>query len=240
MEPFTVFFAFVAGVLSFLNPCVLPLLPIVFATAASTHRLGSVAMTTGLIVSFMAFGMFVAVLGFSLGYDGISLQTVAAIMLVAIGLVLMAPPLQARLALAAAPIVNRADRYIGEFATGGLTGQFGLGVLLGIVWTPCVGPTLGAASVLAAQGRDLGGVAATMSVFALGAALPLVLFGLASRRAVTVWQGHLLSVAGRAKTAFGIVLVLTGVLILTGYDKRLEAALLSTSPGWLSDVTTRF
>jgi cytochrome c biogenesis protein CcdA len=150
MEPFTVFFAFVAGVLSFLNPCVLPLLPIVFATAASTHRLGSVAMTTGLIVSFMAFGMFVAVLGFSLGYDGISLQTVAAIMLVAIGLVLMAPPLQARLALAAAPIVNRADRYIGEFATGGLTGQFGLGVLLGIVWTPCVGPTLGAASVLAA------------------------------------------------------------------------------------------
>jgi cytochrome c biogenesis protein CcdA len=113
-------------------------------------------------------------------------------------------------------------------------------MLLGILWTPCVGPTLGAVSVLAAQGRDLGTVALTMAVFALGAALPLVLFGLASKRALIAWRVRLLSVGSGANIALGIALVATGALMLTGYDKVLEAALLRLSPEWLSEFATRF
>lgn len=240
MELLTVGFAFVAGVLSFLNPCTLPLLPIVLAAAASTHRFGSIALAGGLALSFVAIGIFVATIGFSLGIDGSGLQKVAAVLLVAIGLVLIVPRFQAQVALATGPLVNWADRRFGGRSRGSLAGQFGVGMLLGVVWTPCVGPTLGAVSVLAAQGRDLGQVALTMTVFALGAALPLVLFGLASRQALIAWRGRLLSVGSGAKVALGIVLIATGALILTGLDKPMMTALLDLTPEWVGNLTTRF
>ncbi len=240
MELLTVGFAFVAGGLSFLNPCTLPLLPIVLAAAASTHRFGSIALAGGLALSFVAIGIFVATIGFSLGIDGSGLQTVAAVLLVAIGLILIVPRLQAQVALAMGPLVNWADRRFGGFAQNSLAGQFGVGMLLGVVWTPCVGPTLGAVSVLAAQGRDLGQVALTMTVFALGAALPLILFGLASRQALIAWRGRLLSVGSGAKIALGIMLIAIGALILTGLDKPLMTALLDLTPEWLGNLTTRF
>lgn len=240
MDLLTLGFAFVAGVLSFLNPCTLPLLPIVLAAAASTHRFGSIALAGGLVLSFVAIGIFVGTIGFSLGIDGSGLQKVAAVLLVGIGLVLIVPRFQARAALAMAPLANWADRRIGGLPRGGLAGQFGIGMLLGIVWTPCVGPTLGAVSVLAAQGRDLGQVALTMTVFALGAALPLVLFGLASRQALIAWRGPLLSVGSGAKIALGIVFVALGALILTGLDKTMMTALLDLSPDWLTTFTTRY
>lgn len=240
MELLTIAFAFVAGVLSFLNPCVLPLLPIVFAAAATSLKLGPVALASGLILSFVTLGIFVATIGLSLGIDGSGLQKAAAVFLVVIGLVLIVPQFQARAALAAGPLANWADQRFGGIAGRGLGGQVGVGMLLGIVWTPCVGPTLGAVSVLAAQGRDLGQVALTMTVFAAGAALPLVLFGLVSRQALIAWRGRLLSVGSGAKIALGIVLVATGLLILTGLDKPLQTFLLDLAPEWLSDLTTRF
>ena len=95
---------------------------------------------------------------------------------------LLAPQLQARFALAAGPLSNSTEDRFGGFSTEGLGGQFALGVLLGAIWIPCVGPTLGAASLLAAQADSLVQVTLTMVVFALGAVLPLMLVGLVSRR----------------------------------------------------------
>src|SRR6266550_114204 len=86
-----------------------------------------------------------------------------------------------KLAPVGGPLSNWAEQRFGETPRSGLRGQFGLGVLLGAVWSPCVGPTLGAASVLAAQGRDLGQVALTMFAFGIGSALPLLLLGMLSR-----------------------------------------------------------
>src|SRR5271156_2413651 len=92
--------AFVAGLLSILSPCVLPLVPIVFATAASGHRYGPLALAAGVTLSFVAIGLFVATIGFSLGFDGGTFRVVGAALLIIAGLVLALPPLQARLALA--------------------------------------------------------------------------------------------------------------------------------------------
>jgi len=61
--------AFLAGILSILSPCVLPLLPIVLGTAQAEHRLGPVALAAGLAVSFTAIGLFVATIGFAIGLD---------------------------------------------------------------------------------------------------------------------------------------------------------------------------
>ncbi|MFD0938212.1 cytochrome c biogenesis protein CcdA, partial [Methylobacterium trifolii] len=135
--------AFLAGILSVLSPCVLPLLPLVLGAAASEHRFGPVALASGLALSFVAIGLFVATVGFSLGLDSGLFRAGAAILLVLIGLVLIVPAAQTRLAVAAGPVSDWTENRFGGFSTAGLGGQFGVGLLLGAVWSPCVGPTLG-------------------------------------------------------------------------------------------------
>ncbi len=93
--------AFLAGILSVLSPCVLPLLPLVLGAAASEHRLGPAALAAGLALSFVVIGLFVATVGFAIGLDTDVFRTVAAILLVLVGLVLMVPAVQTRLAVAA-------------------------------------------------------------------------------------------------------------------------------------------
>jgi cytochrome c-type biogenesis protein len=239
MEPTSIGLAFLAGLVSILSPCVLPLVPIVLGTAVTQHRLGPVALAAGLSLSFLTLGLFIATIGFSLGLDSDMFRMGAAVLLLLVGAVLALPVLQARLALASAPLANRAERWFGG-AGHGLAGQFGVGILLGAVWTPCVGPTLGAASVLAAQGRDLVQVSLTMLVFAFGTALPLLLLGLLSREALVRWRGRLLMTGTTAKALLGLGLIAMGALILTGHDRTLQAALLRASPEWLTDLGNRF
>ncbi len=236
----SILLALIAGVLSILSPCVLPILPIVLGAASSAERLGPVALAAGLALSFTAIGLFVATIGYSVGLDADVFRYVAAVLVIAIGVILALPPLQVRLAAASGPISNWTDQRFGSRNGTGLSGQFGVGVLLGAVWSPCVGPTLGAASLLAAQGQNLLQVAATMFVFGIGAAIPLLLLGLLSRDAMMRWRNRLLSAGQLVKTGLGILFIAIGVLVLTGLDKSIETVLVGVSPQWLNDLTTRF
>jgi cytochrome c biogenesis protein CcdA len=232
--------AFLAGVLSTLSPCVLPLLPIVIAASATQHRWGPIALAAGLSLAFVAIGLFVAVAGFSIGLDQTVFRAVAATLLVTVGAVLLLPQLQLRIATATGPVSGWAQSRIDGLNGAGIGSQFALGFLLGAVWTPCVGPTLGAASVLAARAENLLGVAVTMGVFGIGAALPLVAIGLMSRATLARWRSRMLAAGSGGKTVMGGILVLVGILVLTGFDKRLEAVLVDLSPAWLTALTTRF
>ncbi|MDB5577438.1 MAG: cytochrome biosis protein [Bradyrhizobium sp.] len=240
MEYASLGLAFIAGLVSILSPCVLPLLPVVLGTAVSEHRLGPLALAAGLALSFLVLGLFAATIGFSLGLDSEFFRHLAAVLLLLVGVILAVPALQALLAMLTAPFGNWVQVRFGGGRRQGLPGQFALGILLGAVWTPCIGPTLGAASVLAAQGRDLVQVGLTMFVFAVGTALPLLLLGLASREALMRWRGRMLATGSTTKMVLGIILVLTGAIILTGIDKRLEAALLQITPAWITEIGTRF
>ncbi len=236
----TIGLAFLAGLLSTLSPCVLPLLPIVVGAAASEHRLGPVALAAGLALSFVGVGMFVATIGFSIGLDGGVFRLVAAVLLVAFGLTLMVPRLQQGLAVATGPAASWASDRLTMVQHGGWMGQLLVGLLLGAVWSPCVGPTLGAASVLAARGENLGAVALTMTIFAAGAALPLLILGLISREGLLKMRGRLMSAGSGLKLALGSLLLVAGLMIITGLDKWLEAELVARSPEWLTRLTTRF
>jgi len=161
-------------------------------------------------------------------------------LLMAIGLVLLVPRFQTQFALAAGPVSNWTEQRFGGFSGNGLGGQFSVGLLLGAVWSPCVGPTLGAASLLAAQGSNLGYVALAMLAFGLGAALPLLLLGLLSRETLMRWRERLRAAGKSGKIAMGVILVATGFLVLTGLDKVLEARLVDLSPAWLTELTTRY
>jgi cytochrome c biogenesis protein CcdA len=219
---------------------VLPLLPLVLGPALASHRLGLPALAAGLVVSFVGIGLFVATVGFSIGLDGDVFRDLSAVLLAAMGIVLLSSGLQNRLALAAGGISNAGNRVMARLSFHGPGGQFMLGLLLGAVWSPCVGPTLGAASVLAAQGRDLSSVSAVMLAFGLGTALPLLLLGLLSRQALGRWRGRLLVTGKAGKLLLGGTAVVVSGLVLTGLDHAVETALVAASPAWLTDLTTRF
>jgi cytochrome c biogenesis protein CcdA len=112
--------------------------------------------------------------------------------------------------------------------------------MLGAAWSPCVGPTLGAASVLAARAESLSLVALTMFAFGIGAAIPLLAIGLLSREVLARWRSRLLSVGSMGKAAMGVAMLVVGALILSGLDKQLEAILVEASPAWWTELTTRF
>lgn len=232
--------ALLAGVLSVLSPCVLPLLPIVLGTAQSEHRLGPAALACGLAISFTVIGLFVATIGFAIGLDTDVFRAISAVLLIAIGTVLLVPRLQEQFAVAAGPVGSWVDDHFGGFTATSLWGQFGLGLLLGAVWAPCVGPTLGAASLLAAKGEDLGQVALTMLAFGIGAALPLMVLGFISREAMLSWRGRLMEAGKGGKMLLGALLVAVGLLVASGADKTLETFLVDASPQWLTDLTTRY
>jgi cytochrome c-type biogenesis protein len=236
----TIGFAFLAGVLTILSPCVLPLVPMVLAAAAGEHRLGPLALACGLTISFTAIGLFVALFGFALGLDTEVSRIAAAVLMIVIGAVLLLPAAQTRFAAAAGPVADWTEQRFGGFSTAGLSGQFGVGLLLGAVWAPCVGPTLGAASLMASRGENLGAVSLTMLVFGIGAALPLVLLGFLSRETMMRWRGRMMSGGKLGKVIMGAFLVAVGVAILTGFDKTVEIAVLKVAPEWMVDLTTRF
>ncbi|MDQ6629943.1 MAG: sulfite exporter TauE/SafE family protein [Pseudomonadota bacterium] len=178
----TFFLAYAVGALSTLSPCVVPLLPILVASALSQHRFGLWALAAGLALSFTAVGLFIATIGVSIGIDSTLLHRVAGLVLIGFGAVMALPRLQSAFARATARLAGGGHALLSRVSGRGGSGQFIVGLLLGVVWTPCVGPTLGAASTLAEQGSQLGAVASLMLVFGVGAATPLLVLGSLSQR----------------------------------------------------------
>lgn len=238
--PGTYLLGYLAGALSTLSPCVLPLVPILVASALSQHRYGPLALAAGLTLSFSVIGLFIATIGVSLGLDQGVFRQGAALLLIAFGVLLLSDRLQQKFAAATAGIGASGQGWLARIRTEDWPGQFAVGLLLGVVWSPCVGPTLGAASTLAAQGSHLTQIAVLMLLFGLGAGTPLVLLGTLSREAMQRTRGKLLSFGRRGKLLFGAVMLVLGASILSGADKRFEALVIDHSPQWLTDLTTRF
>jgi cytochrome c biogenesis protein CcdA len=159
---------------------------------------------------------------------------------VLLGLALISSSIQARLGVAAGSLAGAGDRIIRRLALTSAAAQFVVGALLGLVWSPCVGPTLGAASLPAAQRKDLGGVAAVMFAFGVGTTLPMLAVAVLSRTALQRWRQRMLSAGHFGKVGMGLSAVAVGVMILTGIDRQLETVLVSASPVWLTDLTTQF
>jgi len=238
--PGQILLAFVAGVVTILNPCVLPLVPIVVASAAGKDRLGPLALALGLATSFAGFGFVVVAFGFQLGIDERVVRLLAGSLLLLSGIVLLVPSLQARLSAAASPATNRIAQLLPRPDTSSGAGQFLVGLLLGLVWAPCVGPTLGAAIATASQGEDLAAAFLTFVSFGTGVALAIVAFAYGSRRALGGRAKALQKLARYAKPMFGAALILIGLLVVTGFDRRVEAVGLALMPDWLIGVTTRY
>ena len=149
----TLILAFAAGLLTLINPCVLPVLPLVLAASLQASRLGPLALAAGLSAAFVTVGLTLGLAGAALGLTDEAVAQAGALALTGFGLLLVIPAANRGFAFATTGIGSRADRGIDRIGPGGAGRQFLGGLLLGAVWSPCVGPTLGGALALAERGR---------------------------------------------------------------------------------------
>ncbi len=230
-------FAYGAGLLTLINPCVLPILPIVLASALQADRRGPLALALGMGVSFVALGVGVTAFGASVGLDETLVGQIAAVFMIGFGVILLSPRFGDAFAAATAGMANAAGQQMNEIGGDNLRGQFLIGAMLGAVWSPCVGPTLGAAIALAAQGADLGWAALIMTAFALGVATLILGLSFGAREAIRGRSQRLKGLAERSKPIMGGVLVAVGLAILFGLHHVVEAALIEILPIWLQDLS---
>lgn len=232
-------FAFGAGLLTLINPCVLPVLPIVLASALNSSRFGPLALAVGMGVSFVTLGLALATVGqaITLGGQVVEVAQIAAVLMIAFGLVMLVPQFSERFATATAGVSANADAAIGRIEQAGWPGQFLGGLLLGAVWSPCVGPTLGGAIAIASTGENLMQAGAIMTAFAFGIGSVVVGLAYGARNLLTRRRAAMMRIANMAKPILGATFVLVGTAILFRWHHVAEAWLLDRMPFWLQDLS---
>jgi cytochrome c-type biogenesis protein len=223
--------ALAAGMLTIFSPCVLPLAPIVVASARTKDPRGAIALGLGLALTFGLVGGALASFGVEFGDSGAVRAASATIMLL-IGAALVFPSIGDALERRLGCVGRTADILNERLPKGGLIGQAAAGVVLAFAWAPCAGPTL----LLAAKGGSLAAAMLTMTVYALGAAGALVAVGFALRGLAGRARFAAAGVGGRI--TLGAAFALIGAAILTGVDHRLESILVAAMPDWLTTFAT--
>ncbi|XZG69744.1 cytochrome c biogenesis CcdA family protein [Chitinibacteraceae bacterium HSL-7] len=236
----TLALSLVAGSLTTLSPCVFPVLPLVVGGSVQENRLAPLAMGAGLVVSFAVLGVLVGVAGPALGLDGDVLRSAGGWLLLLFGAAMLIPRWQDALARWLMPVADQAQQASGRFNPASLSGAFLIGATLGMVWSPCSGPLLGATlTLVATEGGALSG-GVLLALFGLGAAIPLVGVAYLSRSTLSRLRGHVLAHSQRVKYVFAFLLIAAGLAVLSGLDKWLEAQILNLLPDSWAALTTRF
>lgn len=230
-------FAYGAGLLTLINPCVVPVLPIVVASALQASRWGPATMAAGLSLSFVALGLGITAFGHLIGLDLDTIARAGAAVMVLFGFALLIPKGAALMQTATAGLSARADAGIDRTDRSTLSGQFAGGLLLGAVWSPCIGPTLGGAIALASQGESLLRAGLIMVFFAAGVSTLILGLAYLTRGAAGRWSGALRRAARGTRPVLGMAFVAVGLGLWFNLHHMLEAWAISALPAWLIDLS---
>lgn len=235
-----IFLGYIAGLLTLINPCVLPVLPIAIASSFSAHKHGPLALAAGMSLAFVTLGITITTLGYSIGLDQDTIAQGAAVMMIIFGSVLLVPQINEKFAVATAGFSSKADMSMNELEDNGLRSQFLGGILLGAIWSPCIGPTLGGAISLASKGSNLIYATTIMIAFAMGISTVILLLAYGARNAIKKRQDMLRKLASKAKPIMGITFILVGLMIFFKFHYIIETALLDIMPEWLLELSVKF
>ena len=230
-------FAYLAGLLTLINPCVLPVLPIVLVGALNANKAGPLALAAGMSVSFVVFGVLVTAFGAGIGLTQDLLAQIGAVLMMVFGSILVVPVFAQRFEMATAGVAAGADARMNDIEASSLRGQFLGGLLLGTVWSPCIGPTLGGAIALASQGENLGFVTLIMIAFAMGVSTLIIGLGFGAREAIQKRAQALRGLAARSKPIIGATFIVVGAMLFLQVHHVIEGWLLDVMPIWLQDLS---
>ncbi len=232
--------AIFAGLLTSFSPCVISALPFVISSSLSENKKGPLYLVSGLISSFVILGVLFALTTKVFGLDQEILKTGTAVLFLFIGLIFLFPKLGDLVSRWFSPVANSSNSFVNKFELNGSVGQFFLGFLFGLIWSPCSGPTLGFALTLVAKQNEVLYGALIMLVYGIAASLPLLFVAYISKTFIQRNMKKVGAVYSVVKKAMGGFLVILGVFTLTGIDKSIEALLIQSMPQWLLDLITRF
>jgi cytochrome c biogenesis protein CcdA len=221
--------AFVAGVISVLTPCVLPLIPVVMAGSVG-HKLRPLAIVIGMAMTFSLMGVVTSVVGGAVATYTSLLRTFATFVIIFLGMLLASKRLNEKFILVASQIVERLGpvKLQSEVGTG-VFGGFILGLSLGLVWIPCVGPILGSVLAMVALQGDvfIGGL--SLFFYSVGIGIPMLIVAYTGKFTSTRMK-KVAKYSDTIKTIAGIILILVGISILLGWDKKIQVLLLPYFP----------
>ncbi len=221
-------FAFLAGLVTILAPCIWPILPIVLSSSiASKGHKRPLGITLGVMLSFGFFTLALSYLVKIFHFDPDSIRIVAVIIIAFLGLAMIVPSLSRVME----GFISRLSGLFGQRSKqgSGFGAGFLTGISLGVVWSPCAGPILAAIAALAATGKVTFEVVLVTAAYVVGAGIPLLIFAYGGQRVITrtrFLSAHL----GRIQQGFGVIMVLTAVVIYSNYDKVIETRLLNAFP----------
>lgn len=228
---------YLAGILTFINPCVLPVLPIALGSALQNDRRGPLWLALGMSITFVSIGVGITAVGPAIGLSVDDVSRIGAALMMAFGIVLLVPALGNRFAAATAGFSANADAAFGDVDRKSIRSQLIGGALLGAVWSPCIGPTLGGAVSLASQGGSLFWAGAIMSAFAAGISTIIIALAYGARETILKRQAVMRVFADKAKPIMGLVFLAVGLMIFTKWSHRIEGWLLDQMPVWLQDLS---
>jgi cytochrome c biogenesis protein CcdA/thiol-disulfide isomerase/thioredoxin len=224
--------AFIAGLVTAVSPCVLPILPIVLATGADGDRRRPYLVIAGLIASFSFFTLASVQIIQALHLPSSTLRDIAIALIAVFGLTLLVPALTTGYERLTARLPGVGVRLARPGVAGGLI----TGVGLGLVWTPCAGPILGAITSLAVTQPGSGATLTLVVVYSIGAGLPLLAIALGGRAALA--RLRMRSASAWASRVFGILVLATAGLMAVGTDTVLSADLTNALPNWTGTLQT--
>jgi cytochrome c biogenesis protein CcdA/thiol-disulfide isomerase/thioredoxin len=225
-------FAFVAGAGTALSPCVLPVLPVVLSAGATGGRRRPLGIVTGLALSFTFATVALVYVIDALGLPSGLPRTLAIIVLIAFGTVLLMPPVAARLETRISYLTSR-FAPTGTQDREGFGGGLLIGLALGLVYAPCAGPILAGVITVSASQSFTAGRLAVAFAYGIGSAVVLYFLALGGRRIIAPLSRR----SGRLQIALGAVMILVGLAMLGNLDTRFETAIASDVPSILVDPT---
>lgn len=225
-------FAFIAGLVTILSPCILPILPIVLSGSLSGGKWRPLGVVVGFILSFTFFATFSFTLAKALGLSTEVLRLISVGLLIAFGISMLIPQVQLYLE-------HFASRFsgVGGQRREGFLGGIVLGISLGFVWTPCVGPILASVLTLAATSQITSELILITLSFSLGTALPMLAIAYGGH-AVIDRLPALKSRSEHIQKFFAVLIILTAGLIFFNLDRKFQTYILTKFPEYGIGLTT--
>jgi len=231
-----ILFAFLAGIITILSPCILPILPIILSSTVGGVEVGNkraIGIITGFIASFTFFTLFLSTIVKISGISADLLRNLSVIVIIAFGLSLLIPKLQ----FLTERLLSGVAKFAPKTNSGlGFTSGIWIGMSLGLLWTPCVGPILASVISLAISGTVNFSAFLITLAYSMGTALPMFLIMIGGRNLLNKvpW---LVQNSSKIQKIFGVLMILTGLAIYFNLDRNFQAFIITKFPNYGANLT---